>query len=144
MPATLTCPNCGRTFEAPEGLDACFCPACGTKISLVKSAPKPVQMPVMFQDARGFAIGSALVPEGWNVSGTYEEVKIDEITPFGTTAIAASPDQTMTLGSRYGEHWYHYLLNGPLQLASPRKQGKSTWSRRTTFRALRNASPAQR
>ena len=125
MPATtLTCPNCGRTFEAPEGLDVCFCPACGTKISLTKSAPKPVQMPVVFQDARGFAIGSALVPEGWNLSGTYEEIKIDEITPFGTTATAASPDQTMTLGSRYGEHWYHYLLNGPLQLASPRKQWK--------------------
>ena len=122
----ITCPKCGTVFQAPAGLEASFCPSCGTKISLTRSAPQNNLnlKNVVFQDQRGYALGTAMVPEGWSLSGTYADVRIDEITPFGTTATAVSPDQTMTLGSRYGEHWYHFIYNGPLQLGTNKKQWK--------------------
>ena len=125
----ITCPSCGTAFPVPEGLNQCFCPNCGRKI--LCSAPEERKTPqaeyrtgVFTDSAAGITAGSAMVPDGYTLTAKYETHKIDEITPFGTTATAVSPDGRMTVGSRYGEHWYHYLINGPLQLASNRKQWK--------------------
>jgi len=123
----VNCPKCGNSFSAPVGRSECFCSYCGNKLVLnkpesVKEAP---YVHAVFTDpATGIAAGSAAVPKGYQLSATYEQCRIDEITPFGTTATAVSADDLLSVGSRYGEHWYHYLLNGPLQLGSNRKQWK--------------------
>ena len=124
-----TCPNCGNSFQAPAGLTECFCAFCGTKFRIADPVqpqqPEPQYVQAVFTDSRtGITAGSAMVPKGYRLTAAYEQCRIDEITPFGTTATAVSPDGMLSVGSRYGEHWYHFLLNGPLQLGSNRKQWK--------------------
>ncbi len=122
----LNCPACGGSFQASLGTKSLYCPYCGTMIKLTyeESEKKEAAGTVFTDQKTGAALASAAVPEGWRTSGSYTQVKIDEITPFGISVSALSPDGMMSLGARYGEHWYHFLINGLLQNAYPKKQWK--------------------
>ena len=123
---SLNCPSCGGTFNAPFGTRSLYCPYCGTMINITYEPSEQKQAEgVRFTDNKtGIPLGTAVIPNGWSTSGTYAETRIDEITPFGTAVSSKSPDGTMAFSSRSGDHWYHFVLNGPLQLGFPRKQWK--------------------
>ena len=72
----------------------------------------------------GIPLGWAVFPEDWGTDARYAETKIDEITPFGTTISCADAAGNFSVGCRYGEHWYYFPLNGPLQLGYSKQQCK--------------------
>ena len=136
----LKCPSCGGSISIPPGAVASYCPYCGTALQISYDTPKDADAPAgmtSIQDARsGMMIGQAVIPEGWNVQGSYMQVKIDEITPIGTAMQAISPDGSMAIGMNHGEHFYDFTYNGPLQLAAPRSQWKDFLDPQDYLRAL--------
>ncbi len=123
---SLNCPSCGGTFSAAFGTRSLYCPYCGTMINISydNSEQKQAEGTRFTDNKTGIPLGTAVIPEGWSTSGTYAETAIDEITPFGTAVSSKSPDGTMAFSSRTGDHWYHFVLNGPLQLGFSKKQWK--------------------
>ena len=112
----LNCPNCGADFPIPADAVSISCPYCGSSVEVPQAgAVLPESVTVQFTDsAKGIPLGSAKVPQGWNVQGLYSEVQIDEITPFGTTFLSSDPVHNCQLASRYGERFYEMKSSSTL------------------------------
>ena len=107
----LKCPRCRASIPIQAGAVPANCPYCGAPITAVSGeTDKAMKDGTIFYDDRtGIPIGSAVIPEGWTVSGTYRDIQIDEITPFGTILDATNPQKTIRMTSQYGEHHYDYV-----------------------------------
>ena len=54
MNHTISCPGCGRAVDIPDGMDACFCTFCGTKVARPAS-PAPSAGEASPRDAAALA-----------------------------------------------------------------------------------------
>ena len=107
-----TCPHCGQSLQIDLNNPIKFCPYCAKPISF--SSESKVALPKAsvkrFVSNNGVVIGSAYVPDDYEISAEYEESWRSEMEPIFYRFKARRNDHHITM-SVYSKQLYHDLKN---------------------------------